>query len=574
MLINKNIFSRPLRSYGASLLALGKARQVILLALVVTGTMVEGLGILLLIPLSGVMFGWPEAGGRLNQLAEPVLAQFGPGEGLAMVLAGFAVLMLVRAAILIRRDTGLFALSAELVDLWRGRMISALVHAEWRKLRDLNRGNVEFAVTGDVARLAAGSDLLLRGSVALVQLIILAALAVQLAPPLALATAALVLAAVPLALVIGRAAYAHGQVLTGKGGKRHAAFVEFMAGMKLAKAHGSEPEYAREFLTLSTELRESGLAYTALRLRANALFELLAVILAGLLVWAGTVYFQLAPGVLAALVLTFARMPGPALALAQGVQSLAMLTPAIANLERLEQDLAGEPVSPPKQLARRTGPARIELRGLCLRHDPTRPLLTDIDLEIGAGELAVLMGPSGSGKTSLADVLIGLVTPDSGTIAIDGRPLAGPAERAAWRQHIGYVPQDPFLFDASLAENLYWAAPNASEPQVWAALEAADAAEFVRALPHGLQARAGDRGGHLSGGERQRLCLARALLRQPALLLLDEPTSALDADSEHRLLGALQQLRGQVTIVMIAHRLPAGFQPDRIIRIDAGRVAT
>lgn len=563
----------PLRAYFASLLAMGKARQAWLLALVVLGTLVEGLGIVLLIPLGSMMFGWTAPDSVLGQFSQPLLDNFGRGQGLAVLLAGFIVLMLLRALILFRRDMGLFALSAELVDHWRGRLIAALVHAEWRQLRALNRGNVEFAVTGDVGRLAIGSDQLLRGAVALVQLLVLLALAVQLSPLLALAAAALLLPALPAAARMARAAFSHGQTLTSQGGKRQGAFGEFMAGMKLAKAHRAEDRYADEFMAISAELRESGLRYSALRLRAASLFQLLAALLAAALLWAGVMLVEISPGVLGALLVLFARIPGPALALAQGAQSLAMLLPAIVNLQRLEHALTAEPAPPPLTAAAAQQPPRITLTGVTMRHDQSRPLLEGIELELAAGELTVLLGPSGSGKTSLADLLIGLAEPDTGTISIDGQPITTPAARAAWRQRIGYVPQDPFLFDLSLAENLRWAASQASEADMWAALEAADAASFVRAVDGGLAARAGDRGGHFSGGERQRLCLARALLRSPALLVLDEATSALDPASEARLLTALRGLRGKMTILMIAHRVPADFHPDRVIHLTAGVVA-
>mgnify|MGYP001616423148 CR=1 FL=1 len=129
------------------------------------------------------------------------------------------------------------------------------------------------------------------------------------------------------------------------------------------------------------------------------------------------------------------------------------------------------------------------------------------------------------------------------------------SKRSAWRRSVGYVPQEVFLFPDSVRANLAWANPPADEARLWQVLTLAAAADFVRALPLGLDTQVGERGIRLSGGERQRLALARALLRQPTLLVLDEATSALDSENERLIQTALQHLHGQMTVLVIAHRL-------------------
>jgi ATP-binding cassette subfamily C protein len=166
---------------------------------------------------------------------------------------------------------------------------------------------------------------------------------------------------------------------------------------------------------------------------------------------------------------------------------------------------------------------------------------------------------------------MGLLRPEQGTILVDGVPVY-PYGNHTWRQAIGYVPQEAFLFHATVRANLLWARPEASAADLQQALRLAAAEEFVASLPQGLDTVLGDRGVRLSGGERQRLALARALLRQPVLLILDEATSALDPFNEQRIHRALAALHGQFTIVLIAHRLSTVRMADRIMVLDAGQV--
>jgi ATP-binding cassette subfamily C protein len=180
-----------------------------------------------------------------------------------------------------------------------------------------------------------------------------------------------------------------------------------------------------------------------------------------------------------------------------------------------------------------------------------------------------IVGASGVGKTTLVDLMIGLLAPETGRVAVDGTALA--ENGAAWRETIGYVPQEPFLFHDTIRANLAWARPEASAADLNRALALARA-EFVHDLPNGLDTVVGDRGVRLSGGERQRIALARALLREPSLLILDEATSSIDLENERRILEAIGGLHGTVTIVLIAHRLATVADVDAIHLLDAGRI--
>jgi len=205
------------------------------------------------------------------------------------------------------------------------------------------------------------------------------------------------------------------------------------------------------------------------------------------------------------------------------------------------------------------------------REDGRLPAVRDVTFTIGAGATTAIVGPSGSGKSTLADLLMGLLTPSEGRILVDGVPLDG-GRLDAWRDQIGYVAQEAFLFHESVRANLLWAKPDASEEEIWHALRLASADSFVRALPHGLDTVVGDRGVLVSGGERQRLSLARALVRRPALLILDEATSSLDSENEARIQQAIDKLHQQMTIVVITHRLSTIRGADTIHVVDRGRL--
>jgi ATP-binding cassette subfamily B protein len=213
----------------------------------------------------------------------------------------------------------------------------------------------------------------------------------------------------------------------------------------------------------------------------------------------------------------------------------------------------------------------LELRAVDFTYPGRAGTLKEVSLGIAKGQMVALVGESGSGKSTVADLVLGLQAPGRGEVLLDGISL-GEWDRNSFRERVGYVPQDPLLFNASLRENLLWSRPQAQEPELWEALALANAEQFVRALPQGLDTVVGDRGLRLSGGQRQRIALARALVRRPELLILDEATSALDSESEQLIQQSIEKVAGRATLLVVAHRLSTVARADHVYVLSAGRV--
>ncbi|MGE0592606.1 MAG: ABC transporter ATP-binding protein [Vicinamibacterales bacterium] len=204
--------------------------------------------------------------------------------------------------------------------------------------------------------------------------------------------------------------------------------------------------------------------------------------------------------------------------------------------------------------------------------DAVRPALADVTVEIPFGTSVGIVGPSGAGKTTLACLLLGLLSPDRGHVRVDGVDIAG--RERDWQRHLGYVPQDSLVLDEPVRRNVALALDDRDidDARVWESLRLARLDALVARLPHGLDTVIGERGAKLSGGERQRVGIARALYRDPAVLVLDEATAALDGVTEDEVAAAIRALEGSRTIVVIAHRPATVRQCDRLLFLDEGRL--
>lgn len=197
--------------------------------------------------------------------------------------------------------------------------------------------------------------------------------------------------------------------------------------------------------------------------------------------------------------------------------------------------------------------------------------LKEINLNFKKGTMTALIGESGSGKSTITDLLLGLQIPDQGQVLIDGISLSDYRQNS-FRQLIGYVPQDPLLFHCSVRDNLLWSKEDSTDKDIWDSLALANADEFVKELPEGLDTLVGDRGVRLSGGQRQRIALARALIRKPEFLILDEATSALDSESERLIQSSIDKVAKETTILVIAHRLSTISKADFVYLISKGEI--
>ncbi|MCG5053051.1 MAG: ATP-binding cassette domain-containing protein [Myxococcales bacterium] len=215
----------------------------------------------------------------------------------------------------------------------------------------------------------------------------------------------------------------------------------------------------------------------------------------------------------------------------------------------------------------------VELRNVSFAY-PTRPdvaVLSGLDLRLSPGEIVAVVGPSGAGKSTVAALMTRFYDPGAGDVLFDGHDVR--SLDARWlRQRIGVVAQEPVLFSTSIAENIRYGRPEASTEDVQEAAHAANAHDFVLRFPQGYDTAVGERGVQLSGGQKQRIAIARALLKDPRLLILDEATSALDAESEHLVQEALERLMKGRTTLIIAHRLSTVMRADRVVVLDRGRV--
>ncbi|GAB6197345.1 ABC transporter transmembrane domain-containing protein [Lysobacter xanthus] len=356
----------------------------------------------------------------------------------------------------------------------------------------------------------------------------------------------------------------------------NAVAAETLGAIATVRAHAREPYERGRF----ADALRSAVATARKRIGAQAIVTAVAISLVfgaiTMVLWLGAhdvVAGRMSGGTMAQFVL-YALVGGGSIgALAEVWNELQRATGGMGRIaELLEEAPAIAAPAAPRALPRPVqGAIDFDRVTFAYPAEPDRPVLRDFELHVRPGETVALVGPSGAGKSTVFSLLLRFHDVQSGAIRLDGVPVTE-VDPAEWRSSIALVAQHPTLFGASVRDNVRYGRLDADDAAVERAIRAAHAADFVAALPQGLDTTVGERGARLSGGQQQRIAIARAVLRDAPVLLLDEATSALDAQSEAAVQQALDELMDGRTTLVVAHRLATVLKADRIVVMDAGRI--
>jgi ATP-binding cassette subfamily C protein len=338
---------------------------------------------------------------------------------------------------------------------------------------------------------------------------------------------------------------------------------ELLSGVKIVKALGSEERVHQQIKSDSEQIRRLDLYIGLLRESTSAsdIGIIIAVFVLFILHVTG-LSEALDAGVIGVMLLRMSQRSQVVIAsvgpLVEGLPSLETTASTLSTL-RHNRERDGRKI-PAGNLS------SLSFKNVSYSYDGRSDVLSSIKFDIKNGEFVGIVGESGGGKTTIVDLILGLLDPTEGRIVVDDLDLSE-LKRLAWRQQIGYVSQDATLFHDTIYNNISAYRPDVSKEDVHWAANIAQASEFIEGFELGYDHVVGDRGIRLSGGQRQRLSLARALAARPSFLLLDEATSSLDSNAEHEFQMALENIRSQMTIIAIAHRIPTVLRADRVIVI-------
>ncbi|HEX9282248.1 MAG TPA: ABC transporter ATP-binding protein [Gemmatimonadales bacterium] len=553
------------------------------IAATIVASVMDGATFVLLIPFLRALFGQqalPAAGGStvervLAAVAGPLFATGSPQAALRNVVLVLVGTLVLKNALTYASAVSMVAIQEGVVRDLRVRLFGHLQTLPLGFFQRTRGGQLLARVINDTDQVktavtASLASLLQNVSLILVYVAILVGLSWRLT--------LIALVCAPLLVVIVRPVVAkvrrRSREQADQRGELTSLVSELVGSIKLVRAYVAEAFEAERFRVLADRYRRGVMRAQRYSSLTSPLSEVFAGIVIVLIFSVGTRLAlgeaaTLRPEVFIAFIAVALRLMSPVKAVANYPATMAG---ALAAADRVFEvlDLAADEGNRPGEEPARFE-QRIEYRGVSFSYNGEAPVLAGIDLEIRRGHVVAVVGPSGAGKTTLVDLLPRFYEPTGGAILLDGVPIAR-FTRTSLRGLMGIVSQETVLLNDTVFANIAYGRRDFTLEQVQVAARAANAHEFVSQLPDGYRTLLGERGMRLSGGERQRIAIARALLRDPPILILDEATSALDMESERLVQEAIDRLMAHRTVLVIAHRLATVRDANLIVVLADGRI--
>ncbi len=547
-------------------------------------SILDGFVLVILIPLLRHLFGTAgelrtgstQLEAIVNRLVEPLVAGLSPGQAAGRLVVLLAVGLLVKNAFSYASSQISVRAQEGLVRDLRTRIFEHLLSLDFGYFQRTRAGQL---IAGIITEVDQTKTLITASLLSLFQNLVVVAVTLVVLSQISLRLTLFTLAFVPLMVILLQRLLQrlrrHSRARTRERGEVTSTVTERVGAIRLIRSYGEEAREAAHFRAQTDRYRKQVIRTQRFSSLTSPLTEVFSGFLVILIIWAGTrpgllgLSAPLAPEAIIVFLMAALKLTSPLKTIASFPAVMAV---TLASAERVFEIL-DEPSSEVDRPGE--GEARFEREivfdRVSFRYGGGDPVLSDVSLSLPRGRVVALVGPSGAGKTTLADLVPRFHDPTSGQILMDGVPLTRLTRRSI-RSRLGVVSQEAVLLNDTVAANIAYGAPGATRAQVEAAAQAANADGFIAQLPQGYDTMLGERGTRLSGGQRQRIAIARALLRDPPILILDEATSALDTESERLVQQAIDRLMRERTVLVIAHRLATVRDADEIVVLDAGRV--